>query len=263
MIWKDTKGSIMAKRRGRSRKQDSSSATLIILQVAVALVVVITPIILLLGSLFFGLKRRGYTKYVQGNLSDFWLDDDEKQEFKEVSKILDDAHNAIADAKTTGRIKNVSVNKDGSFSARSKLGKELREIIEENEMIIGRYDESHTQMVNLPQTRWKNFRNTFAASRSFISGLFIWIILAGVAPAVLIQNDTVNYIEGIRIFFYFPVMLLKQGASGISANVWQMMAIVTGGSVLVAAVVAIISLFSVKSITPYPPKVTEKNIDEY
>jgi len=130
-------------------------------------------------------------------------------------------------------------------------------------MIIGRYDESHTQMVNLPQTRWKNFRNTFAASRSFISGLFIWIILAGVAPAVLIQNDTVNYIEGIRIFFYFPVMLLKQGASGISANVWQMMAIVTGGSVLVAAVVAIISLFSVKSITPYPPKVTEKNIDEY
>ncbi len=247
----------MAKRRKRKKQQDDDTG--FILLVAVVLVIVITPIILLLGSLYYGLKRKTFMKYIQGNFSDFWLDDEEKEEFKEVARILRDAHNAIADAKTTGRIKNVSINKDGSFSARSKLGKELRQTIEENEMIIGRYDGSHTEMLNFPQTRWQNFRNTYIASRSFLAGFFIWIILASVVPAVMMKN----YLEGLSIFFRFPVMVFQQGASSIPENVWQMMIVVTGGGLLVAIIVAIISLFSVKRITPYPPKVSEKNLNDY
>lgn len=246
----------MAKRR-RGRKNDADGNIVAILLVAVVLVIIITPIALFLGSLYFGLKLKNYKNILKGNLSDFWLDGDEKKEFKEISTVLTDANNAISDAKTTGRIKKVSINKDGSFSARSNLGKELRAIIEENEMIIGRYGDSFLDLVNLPQSRWKNFRNTFVGARSSFYGLFIWIILAAVAPLFFMGD----YIKGIYTFYNFPFMLLQE--STIPENTWQMMIVVTGGSLLIAAIVGILSSFSAKKITPYPPRVTEGNLYDY
>jgi cell division protein FtsL len=82
----------------RKKKGDSGSIIFFIVIVVLVAIALATPIALIIGYLYNKINAGRIKKYISGNMSDFWLDDQEKIEFKDKLKHLVKADKIIDQA---------------------------------------------------------------------------------------------------------------------------------------------------------------------
>ncbi len=94
---------------------------------------VVIPILWVGMFLYYGGKRSVFTEHFSGQLSDFWLTKSEQSKYMKASKSYDKAWNQIEAAHALAKEHGVKKNKDGSYSKRSKVGKQVNESLEKLE----------------------------------------------------------------------------------------------------------------------------------
>lgn len=166
----------------RRRKQDEALIGLFIMIAIIAIIIVVAsicvPIILAGGYVYYRVKRQKQFGRLNGSLSDFWLTNTERSTFTQLATTLLQSQQAIDAANERGAQAGLDRNLDGRFSARSNLGKEIRNIEEHNEAIITRYWGDYEYYRDLPKSRWLEFRETFARERAFLASLCAWAVSA-------------------------------------------------------------------------------------
>ncbi|WP_020558507.1 hypothetical protein [Thiofilum flexile] len=201
---------------------------------------ILALIITIIISLFYHSKIKKFKKDISGNKSDFWLSIDEKNNFKNTHKeysntkdIIDNAHNRAVAA-------GVMKNKDGNYSAKSKIGKEVIAILD-------RYEEPFTDLKNkldkvktMPLQRWTEFNKTIkiynfftylAATFSLFIAILITLFFANKIVFIgILKNELVLSIILLIIVLLFIYEQAKDRAT---------------------------------AFTPKPPIVSHNNIDDY
>jgi len=224
----------------RGRKGGGGNIILMIVMVVLLVVAAITPIILIVGYIYYLFKLNGVKKYLSNSVSDFWLDDEEKKLFLDHTKNLALADKTIEKAKNKGIKAGVSLNMDGSFSARSNIGKEIRSTLEQYEPIRAQLSCELEEIVMTPESRWNCFNTYAQRAFAFFWAFCCWAITFAVTVIVnLSQQKTFTDT--------FPQVAL------------------------IAAGVAILSFFILyfaarnrgNAYSPKPPNVSLENINSY
>ena len=114
----------------KRKKEEEQPAWLTMIALILAIAAIAFPIYLIY-SYFNAKKNTRLLPSLKNNPSDFWLSDKEKQLFinlyqqeKHYAKSIKSTHNLALQH-------NVSINKDGNYSIRSKVGKQVRQLLEE------------------------------------------------------------------------------------------------------------------------------------
>jgi hypothetical protein len=241
--------------------------TIIFIAIAVAIAAlillvlpIVVPIVLIIGYMYN--KVKASQKRISGTMSDFWLNKSEKDAFKEKSKQLIQANSIIEKANIRGSIAGISRNTDGSFSARSNLGKEIRTTLEEYEPVYRSLSNDLNYLQHRPISKWEEFETYIKNAK-----LFMWSLIAWCAA----------------LLYYF-LILGKQSISetfipylGIATNIFrdeanqllivdgdiQMVAVTTIIAILVYFILRKVFEYSELKFSPCPEKVSLENIDSY
>lgn len=244
----------------RRKKDNGEWILFVIIAVVLIIIALLTPLVLLFVYMSNSLGSDEIKKELNGNESDFWLDENEKKEFIEKFERLDEATSNIRNAKNTANEANISINKDGSFSSRSKIGKEVNSILNKYEPLERRLSSELYDLQELPLTRWEEFNGMLKKAKSSMLSFYSW-------AAVLV---------------YFAITLSKESLWSVFIPYWALatnffrdkkIPLEDGDlkMVAVATVTAIASYFLVYFVmdspaakhTPAPEKVTLSNINDY
>jgi hypothetical protein len=109
---------------------------LIIAVLICAVGVALLPLVLVVGTIYC---RRRFTRIKSGlrnHLSDFWLNDEEKKEFKSIFIKREEYKDIVAKAEQEAKEAGIHMNKDGQYSTRSNLGKKIRKTYDDYLPII-------------------------------------------------------------------------------------------------------------------------------
>ena len=204
-------------------------------------VAIFTPLMLFLAYAYNWDKSRRFKKYLSNNNSDFWLTQEEKTEFKSKYKKLATEISKIEKAEARGKKENIPINKDGSFSARSTVGKEIRNIIDTSRPIVEQLSVEIEDLSSTPQQIWNEFNLYVKREYAFLYSLYVWFTTTAICYG----------------YVYFKSMKMEEQ--------YHIVAIIT-------AIVSILSYFIFKLIilknkankyTPMPPIVTVENVGQY
>ncbi|RBP52976.1 hypothetical protein [Arenicella xantha] len=228
----------------------------------VSMIAVATPIVLLIVLSYYTYKSDSVKRTLAGDMSDFWLNESEKSEYKQTLTEYQHADHLIQEANSLGKSEGVSRNKDGTFSARSKLGKKLRSTIE-------RYQPNRTASLDyliliseLPISRWSEFNDNLKKRFASIFAILAWV-------STLIYYSVKLGVESVRDVLSAYIAMASNPFRGsenqlpTAAGDWDM--------IIISSLVAIISYFLFKFIfrnpastfTPKPETVSMENIDSY
>lgn len=202
-----------------SRRRTAGNPVLMVVVVVLTIIAVIAPVALLIGCAYYRYKLKGVTKLLTNSISDFWLDDDEKRSFQETNKKLIFAEKNIAKATDKGNKAGISLNVDGSFSARSTTGKEVRAVIEQNQPLVEQFSDQLDDMATEPVNRWKEF-NVYA-QRYFacLWGFNCWTIsFIATTVAGLIKDKPLNDALAQGVYVAAAVGIVSFGICYLAGN---------------------------------------------
>jgi len=203
------------------------------------------------------------TGKISGSMPVFWLSSDEKKEYKQKYRELAKVKKIINEAKELRETSGISRNKDGSFSVRSKLGKELKAILEEYEPKQSPLEESIAYLEKLPKQRWQDFDRHLKKSKSFLWTIIVWISLLTLGVISLMLTGQASLPEA---FFVFSLMYVEfdplifnateYGGSDLSVYL---------GTCAGCAYLFFLYIFRKSSLkyTPKPDRVSIDNVDAY
>ena len=207
----------------RGRKGGVNSVLTVVV-IVVTIVALIAPIALVVGYVYYRYKLKSIKNGLVNSVSDFWLDDEEKKVFKETNKKLALAEKNIAKAKDKGTKSGILLNVDGTFSARSNLGKEIRSVLAQYQPERDQLSDFLDEIANEPINRWNKFN--ICAQRSFACfwAFICWIVTFAVTLIVNYtkltpKNDAEAVTQGIYVaagiaivsFFIFYFAGRKKG----------------------------------------------------
>lgn len=218
--------------------------------------IVATPIVLIGGSLHY--KSKIKTKYsnLKGTKSDFWLSPEEKQRFAKVATALGAAINSINKIKERGREEGLSKNRDGSFSRRSKRGKEINVAIEKCQTIIDGNISEYSQLKKLPQARWKQFSAAVIRTQAFLYGFCAWVLGA----IIFMSAYASSYPAGIKTFVHVGPLAMQQALTG---DDWKMLLGTTACGIIGYFISFLLTQNIPESRTPKPSEVSIKNYNDF
>ncbi|WP_419225227.1 hypothetical protein [Acinetobacter sp. A2] len=163
----------------RRKKNDQSGGAAILYFgfILVLFVVSVSPIFILLYGLFFILKF--YFKYqkINKNYSDFWLDEEEKQQFLRSYESWIVYDDEIEELHSLARRNRVSINANGNFSRKSKVGKQVQDRLDDIVPEWQSLKETKEYLEYLPQSRWKEFHGWAAKGLGGILGFVAWALV--------------------------------------------------------------------------------------
>lgn len=246
----------------RKKKDDAGGVIILIIIVVLVVIALATPVVIFIGYLYNKIKEIEVRKNLTGTMTDFWLEDNEKLDFKEKFSQLSQVDKIIQQANNEGDKARISRNQDGTFSARSKLGKELKGIISKYEPIKSNLILHLHEMQSLPISRWEDFNNYVRNGKSFLLSLCSWVA-ALVYYSVSLGKQTISEV----IMPYYAL------ATNFFRDEGNKLPMVDGDlkMVTIATVAAIASYFLFRVIfsnaaskySPKPEAVTLENIDSY
>ena len=140
---------------GRKKKNEEEGSWLLLLVFAILL---LAPIALLVARIYFGKKLKEVGIRVANGEHCLELSHDEAIELRYKRSELQRVQRLLRAAMQRGADANLSVNKDGNFSARSHLGKSIRAVLEKHEPLKGALMADIRQLEALPHERQKDFR---------------------------------------------------------------------------------------------------------
>lgn len=242
--------------RKRKKDDDDLSIFVIIFFALLVLLVIATPFVLVGGYFYYKIKIKNKYSELNGNKSDFWLSQIDKNKFQQLDETLNNAYIEIENAHLKGSHEGVTKNQDGRFSVRSKLGKELREIIERNENIIEQNIEEYNDLKTLPKTRWEEFSNAIIFTKAFVFGFYSWFV----GGLILISIYSNSFVSGITTFIKLPSLALDGALTGAD---WKILLGTTGISIIIFFIKYFIDQDIPQQLTPEPPEVTIDNYNQY
>ena len=193
-------------------------------------------------------------------MADFWLNSDEKVQFKKQLESLRVVRDVIERANQKGIEAGISKNQDGCFSARSKVGKEIRATLEKYEPIKRSLTKEVIELRDRPIFRWEIFNGYVKKAQSFMAAFFSWI---ATLLYYFVASENLSILDAFLAYIAWPVSLI-----GFESTQLQM---ADGGRtmILVSTGVAIGAYFLFASVfknagekyTPKPEQVSLDNID--
>ncbi len=161
---------------GRKKKKDEEGGFWLGLFV-IALMLV--PVALLIARVYFG-RRAGTTrKRLNSGEQCFELNEDELLELRYKRAELRRVTSLLRAAMQRGSDANLTLNKDGSFSARSNLGKSIRAMVEKYEPTRAKLIAEVSDLEQRPQLRWNTFRADVRHQSACEWGLWVWALVFG------------------------------------------------------------------------------------
>ncbi len=246
------------------KKKNDAGGIIILIAVFIVLVVIAiaTPVVIIIGYLYNKIKESEIRENLTGTMADFWLTDGEKRDFKEKVSKLSQVKQVIQQANNKGEQAGINKNQDGTFSARSKVGKELKATISKYEPIKFNLIEYLQELQSLPISRWEVFNNYVRNSKSFLLSFCSWCAVLAYY-SVTLGKQTI--FEAIMPYYALATNFFRDEGSRLP--------IVDGDlkMVAVATITAIASYFLFRIIfsnaaekySPKPEVVTLENIDAY
>lgn len=160
---------------GKKNSGDTFGTVLAIIVVVFVMLLAVAPVFLLLGWLYNLFRYKTVSKSLNGNYSDFWLTIDQKENFRETYSALSAALGQLNAAKQQGLDAGVSVNKDGRFTARSQLGKELRQRVETLEPKVNELTRRYYRLRDMPKEQWDSVVVATKRVKSFEWAMMLWV----------------------------------------------------------------------------------------
>ncbi|MDO4433035.1 MAG: hypothetical protein Q4B82_00435 [Alysiella sp.] len=218
----------------RKKKNDDGVVGGILLIVLIVAIIA-TPILLAWG--YFSAKE----KLDSADENDFWLNEAEQDEFVQLLKKQQHFQKNIHSAHQLAQQHQVKTNKDGSYSQRSNVGKQVVATLGQYEPLLFQTNHELEKLVTLPQQRWEKVN---AAAKNFSACK--WGGIAWIGSFIILS-----------IWAYLQPSTSSQEAS-ISGSLFSG----AFGAAIFSGVVYGITYWLNKGITEfisYPPKVTIQN----
>lgn len=243
------------------KKKNDGGVFLGVLLVVAIIVAVLTPFALLYVYFSNKLKYNEVKDTLTGTESDFWVNDEEKNEFLTDLDSLRQANSHIENANDKAREHNIAVNKDGSFSARSKVGKQVNEVLNKYEPIARGLNDDLYFLQNLPKSRWNEFNEAYKKSQSALRSFYFWAVVI-IYYTISLGKD--SFWGGMQAYWSFATNIFTDDNTPLMDGDIEM--------ITVATILAIASYFlqihffnkePASKLTPIPPEVTLNNIDLY
>ena len=256
---------------GRKKKSDDGGAgcgcVLLVVFVTVTFIAVVlaTPIVMFFGYIRNKVLASRAKKSIKTSISAYWLTEEEKQTFKNVVAKKSDRRRKLASEKQRGIDAGISTNKDGSFSARSNLGKELQGSIAELESDIDRLFDIEYSLSRKPRSRWSAAHNNYhpyaSKAAGYKWGLIGWILIALFYPVAI--DAGIGAVQIVQSYWSLATFFFENTPEGdlTEPHLWAL-SIVTGSSLLLYYIRKKIS-FRPYQGCPQPDVVTIENVDEF
>lgn len=141
---------------------------------------VLTPLVLFIGWVYYKWKSYQVLKHYKpfskdGN--DMGLSEEEFNIYQNVRLDFETAQNALNEIEECREENGIPFNQDGSISARSNLGKKLRDEYEYWKPIYNTKLNQARILENLPNIRWEKFNQYFRMKQAFFYGGLLWVSL--------------------------------------------------------------------------------------
>ena len=241
-----------------AKKKNKGGGGAVLIIIIFIVIVVCTPIALFFGFLYYRFAVSEIISKLKHNYSDFWLSNEEKEEFKtavnnyiQIKGIVNNAWKAVEE-------NNISINKDGSISKRSKLGKKLRTIVEQYEPELFELEEKLLDLQSLPQKRWIKFNNLLRRFLSCKIVFIIWIVLFIVVGLIFGYSP-------IGVFkAYYKCLMIPFDQPAWKKNEFLILIIITAGTWISFLLVYFGRYKTIaENFSPYPPEVSPENVDKF
>lgn len=240
----------------KTKKDNSNNASFggIIIVLFILLLLLLTPIILLIMRLYYKSLLKNEYSSMSGNESDFWLDENEKQNYVKLYNGVNEAKNKIDEANSYGENNGISRNQDGRFSIRSNLGKKLRALIEEKEEYLATYSNKLKDIVNLPHQRFKKYKEAYVRVNASLNALIAWVVTLTIG--VLFSDITFSDV-------YISMMSILTDEKVSNENITNFWIFVMFYTFLTYAITVFTRGKKFKNIAKEPPLVEPSNYDSF
>lgn len=250
------------KAMARKKNNDGDAIVVGVLLLVAFLFLLATPLILLITYLYNVMKTEDIRKNLKGTVSDFWLSSSEKRDFKQTYGDASKTRRLIDQANTKGDQTGISRNKDGTFSARSKLGKELKAFINHHEPILDRLEDALHTLETLPGTRWDRYNNYLRNANSSLLALCVW---TGLLLYHAITEPGRSILQVFRPYWAVATNFFRSEAGQLPLTDADLkwLAIATVTCIASWFLFRLVLDAPAASHTPKPPAVTMGNVDGY
>lgn len=252
-----------------ARKRKSDAGFLYLLGISIVLIIFVlvivafaTPVVILSIFAFYCFAFNRQKDSLQNDMSDFWLTASEKSEFKELCSKLTKAEKAINSAIRKAETAGISKNKDGSYSARSKIGKEVREVLEDKEPLIQALVTRLKTLQDRPFDSWWDFNMLVKKGQASASSIALW--LATLFGYAFIYTE--DAIENMFMPYYILAIDYFGDNPDQLAITSQETTVISIATIVAIATYFLVDAFSNSPATqfsPWPSEVTLANIDAY
>lgn len=209
---------------------------LIVLKFAITIALLLLPIfILVIFSYYYYLKKRNQHTFENAKQS-IWCSPIELQEIKEISEIINEATEKIELANNQANSEELSRNADGSISLRSKRGKELTNIISENQFIIYNNKDKFYQLRELPIIRWNNLLLIETRLKALAYSLMTYIISLPILSLIFLKSISISSIQ--KILLYPSKMFEPKNSNSPEAKAMWILLLLTLLSLLIGFIIA-------------------------
>jgi len=208
-------------------------------------------------------QKHGYT------ISDFWLNDEAKIEFRQLGRKVLGAKREIHEAKEAGLQNDVRITQQGRFDRRSRLGAELQKRVSESEAELDRFESDFTFLRTYPYREWLRLRRVYVRLWMFLFGTVAWILSAAVTTQIVFKDVR----AGIKEIVAFPARVLNEYTgyfdhsfeAGIAKHAfeWTVYGVSAAVSVLVILILWPILRATYKRMREEPPYVSLSNVDDF
>lgn len=245
-----------------SENEQGCISTILLIIIGVILLPSVPFLLLILAIGAYVELKKIEKNYPNKSISDFWLSEEEQQTFVSVNDKCVDATNTIYKSKQAGKEENIGINNDGSFSNRSYRGKELNNLITENENIWKKYNQILKTKKIEPYLKWENTKSDYSRNKGMLYSIVIWLITFTVTVVKFFEKP---YYKPF-IDFYKTYVVGKESFFSLTKSHWEMIFVFLVPLVVVYIfyhIIKGISSFIFKKKYPKPPFVTIKNYKSY
>lgn len=155
--------------------EDAVSKIGALIIIGILILLAIVPIYLLISYLVSAYKNEEIIKTLKGNLSDFWLNDDEKREFLFQSVQYSNALYAINFVKQNAHTYIRNQKTDSKDGQNIRLGLEIKNFIDQTEALKEESELAFKTISVKPHERWEEFSDKIMYQKAQGYSFLFWV----------------------------------------------------------------------------------------
>lgn len=247
----------------RRKTASGGEAAIIVVVLLFFVIILAAPIFMLTGyfrNKFLAVKEKSKIRH---KTEDYWLSQEEMSLFKALHSEIFIVEGRLESERKRGIDAGVSVNKDGSFSARSNLGKELQKNISDLSEKIHAYRNRYKYLQMKPRLNWSRDHDRYQSFSDKAAG-YKWGLSGWVAAAFFYKyyDPSMNFEKIVLSYWTMATFLLDSvpGRVEFSAGNIVALSVVTGASLVIFFIRKKFTFWTYQKC-PRPEVVSITNVD--